>query len=265
MRKLDHDDSKFIAPLFIKQGESTLVDVRRAPWFWNHEGEARFVEVQPLPASSECLGHRYSLPKVIHQSTNADRSETTELDCERAAISYQPLFEIKVSAANFGAKLAKKAEAIRVSNPTSSKPSLTECTYGAFAGHQSPYQNTGRTLLPIVISDLERHKFSHLFCSTDHELPLGISIAQYRPADQEIDLADLWADLWIELGDALYVSPLLWCENNKLLFLNGNMSSPQACWGNYQKHYMKPHTLLDGDERHIQWFWTSKPTVQGKP
>jgi len=136
-----------------------------------------------------------------------------------------------------------------------------EYEYGVFAGHWSPYQNTGNTLLSVVCTDLEHHNFPHVFASTDATQPLVTSVGRYWPKLGKICLADLW----VPRGSALYIPPKPASPSLACIDLHNNRNSARACWGDIRQNSIVTHTLLQNENGYFFWYWNALATAHGKP
>jgi hypothetical protein len=269
MQSQTAENTHLIAPLFIEGGTPAPVDVATYPLFWNDGGAPRFIatirdgitEIQAAKAPAASLGARHVAPGIASVKPNEPWGVERQIDILGTQIDYAPMWATKARAAAFGATLVCKAEAVRLDRRFANRLSLVRYRYGAFAGHQSPYHGTGLTMLPIVISDLERHDFPHLFCATDAELPLVISVGRYWPDRKEIFLADLW----IEPGNVLYIPPMSQQPDDGSIFLHGNRNSALACWGDIRRRSIETHSLLQLSGAPIEWYWNGKPTMHSQP
>lgn len=262
-------DNCFDAPLFIRSGKRSTINVHKHPLFLNDGGVPAFFD--ELPTGAVCLpvaranpdssmGMEHPVPQVIDRTDNLPWGIATQLDFAGAEIAYLPMWATQKTAAAFGITLVRPGEAVRLASATP-ELSLIAYEYGAFAGHQSPYQGTPDTLHPVVCTDLEQHDFPHVFCSTDRDLPLVISVGRYWQKRDKIFLADLW----VRQGDALYIPPMSHQPRDGSLCLHGNRNSALACWGDIHHRSIDTHSLLQVSGEPISWFWNGKPTVHSKP
>lgn len=202
------DDTLFDAPLLFSHGTPEPVDLSKTPYFFNDNGHPRCVAALPKdvkllrPAKTNpkiTLGKEYAVSVAGHGKPMPG-GVATRLEFKVAQVIYQPLQATREAAAAFGMTLVEKGQGVRIANK---EPLLAKIpyVYGAFAGHWSPYHDSGRKMLPVVTTDLERHDFPHVFASVDQHLPLVISVARYFPKKRKIHLADLW----VPIGSALYI------------------------------------------------------------
>lgn len=202
------DEILFDAPLLFSHGEPEPIDLSKTPHFFNDNGRPRYVNTLPQdaklvrPAKTNpkiTLGKEYAV-SVAGNGRPMPGGVAMRLEFKVPQVVYPALQATRETAAAFGMTLVAKGQGVRI---THKEPLLAKISYvyGAFAGHWSPYHDSGRTMLPVVTTDLERHDFPHVFASVDKHLPLVISVARYFPKKRKIHLADLW----VPIGSALYI------------------------------------------------------------
>ncbi len=255
----------FDAPLFeIGKGE-TEVDISSTPFFYNDNGNPTYLEVLPsgvtplAPATTDprvAMGREYVVSEIIGVKPKPPYGIETQLGFVAKEVVYEPMWATREVAAAFGITLVEPGQAVVLSSPVA-RLSQVEYEYGVFAGHWSPYQETGNQLLTIVCTDLEHHDFPHIFASTDAELPLVISVGRYWPKSGKIRLADLW----VPRGSALYIPPMPALFGQECVDLHGNRNSARACWGHLRKNSLLTHTLLQTENGYFYWFWNANSTV----
>lgn len=280
------DDTSFDAPLLFSHGDPEPVDLSKTPYFFNDNGHPRYVAALPRdgkllrPAKTNpkiALGKEYAV-SVAGNSKPMPGGVATRLEFKVAQVVYKPLQATREAAAAFGMTLVEKGQGVRIARVEKGQGVRSACVeegqdvrsahgapllakiqyvYGAFAGHWSPYHDTGRKMLPVVTTDLECHDFPHVFASVDPHLPLVISVARYFPKKRKIHLADLW----VPIGSALYVPAQPFQDDAECLDLHGNRNSARACWGTIARNSIETHTLLHPDDQSFRWFWNDRPTV----
>jgi hypothetical protein len=253
------------APLFeIEKGEMA-VDISITPFFYNNNGNPTYVAelphgVTPLtPAKTDpsvAMGREYAVSGVMGFKPTPPYGVETQLGFVGNEIVYEPLWATRDTAAAFGITLVEKGQAVELSSPVAALAQV-EYEYGAFAGHWSPYQDTGNRLLTIVCTDLEHHDFPHIFASTDADLPLVISVGRYWKKEGKIRLADLW----VPRGSALYIPPMPALLGQDCIDLHNNRNSARACWGHLDKSSLATHTLLQPENGYFYWFWNATATA----
>ena len=255
----------FDAPIFIKEDHGRAINVSQTPFFYNDQGNPAYVDhlpqgVTPLtPAQSDpkvARGREYAVTGVIGVKQTPPYGVETQLGFRGEEIMFEPMWATREAAAAFGITLVEQGQGIRLSSPTM-ELSQIEYEYGVFAGHWSPYQNIGNTLLTIVCTDLEHHDFPHIFASTDLEFPLVVSVGRYWPKLDKIRLADLW----VPRGSALYIPPMPALLGSECIDLHNNRNSARACWGNIDHNSVVTHTLLQATGAFYYWYWNAMPTV----
>ena len=184
----------------------------------------------------------------------------TQLGFAAEEVVYAPMWVTRDVAAAFGITLVEPGQAVALSSPVVELQQI-EYEYGVFAGHWSPYQDTGNKLLSVVCTDLEHHDFPHIFASTDQAQPLVISVGRYWPKLGKIRLADLW----VPRGSALYIPPKPALLGAEVIDLHNNRNSAHACWGNIRQNSITTHTLLQNTGGYFYWYWNAIATAHGKP
>lgn len=262
-------DANFDAPLFIKTIHATAVDIVKTPFFYNDGGIPTYVSqlpagIAPLtPAITNpamAAGNEYLVADVRGVRPTPPYGIETQLGFAADEVAFAPLWATRDIAAAFGITLVEPGQAVMLSSPVAELEQI-EYEYGIFAGHWSPYQNTGNTLLSVVCTDLEHHNFPHVFASTDPTQPLVISVGRYWPKLGKIRLADLW----VPRGSALYIPPKPASGNLECLDLHNNRNSARACWGDIRQNSIVTHTLLQSDNGFFYWYWNPIATVHGRP
>lgn len=257
------------APLFIKEIRETTVDITKTPFFYNDGGAPTFVSTPPAsitpltPAETNpaiAMGKEYIVAEVLGVKPTPPYGIETQLGFAAQEVEFTPLWVTRDIAAAFGITLVEQGQAVRVSSPVVELQQI-EYEYGVFAGHWSPYQDTGNTLLSVVCTDLEHHDFPHVFASTDPTQPLVISVARYWPRLGRIRLADLW----VPRGSALYIPPKPACVTPECIDLHNNRNSARACWGDIRQNSIVTHTLLQNENGYFYWYWNAIATVHSKP
>lgn len=253
------------APLFEADLASMDVDITATPFFYNNQGTPNYLAqlppcVTPLtPAPTDptlAAGYEYTVPEEIGFKKTPPYGEETQLAFDGNDIAYEPLWATRDVAAAFGITLVEPGQAIALASPVQ-KLQQVQYEYGVFAGHWSPYQNTGNRLLTVVCTDLEHHDFPHVFVSTDPALPLVISVGRYWPQQRRIRLADLW----VPQGSALYIPPKPALLGAPCIDLHNNRNSARACWGHLDKSSLSTHTLLQTEGGYFYWYWNALATV----
>ncbi|MDE2597256.1 MAG: hypothetical protein KGL44_10300 [Sphingomonadales bacterium] len=254
----------FDPPVLIKERQAISIDLTQTPWFYNDGGDPTYTASLPsgaaalTPAPTDpalALGYEYDVTGDLSVQTSSYGVET-QLGFAGRDIYYEPMWATREAAAAFGITLVEPGQAIRLASPVS-ELSQFEYEYGVFAGHWSPYQNTGNALLTVVCTDLEHHDFPHIFASTDPVYPLVISVGRYWPGRGRIRLADLW----VPRGSALYIPPMPLEFGAECYDLHNNRNSARACWGDIHRNSVKTHTLLQNTGGYFYWFWNANATV----
>lgn len=257
-------DGKFEAPIFIQEKHEITVNISDTPYFYNHGGRPSYLAklpsnvVQITPAGTNpdiCIGNEYVVSEVVGVKQTPPYGVETELGFSASKVAYAPMWATRDIAAGFGITLVEPGQAVELSSPVKTL-SQVEYEYGVFAGHWSPYQNTGNRLLTVVCTDLEHHDFPHIFASTDPNFPLVISVARYWPKLSKIRLADLW----VPQGSALYIPPKPANPELACIDLHNNRNSARACWGNIHHESILTHTLLQTNNGYFYWYWNPSPT-----
>ncbi len=258
-------DSNFDAPVFIKEVYSSDVDPSVTPYFYNDGGKPTYVQtlpngVAPLEVAATnpmvAIGNEYTVSEIVGVKQTPPYGVETQLGFVDENVVFKPMWVTRAIAAAFGATLVEPGEAVLLSSPSNALSQI-EYEYGVFAGHWSPYQGTGQTLLTVECTDLEHHDFPHIFVSTDREFPLVVSVARYWPKLNVIRLADLW----VPFGSALYIPPKPDVPDAVCLDLHNNRNSARACWGDIHRNSIHTHTLLQPNNAYYYWFWNPKPAV----
>lgn len=258
-------EPQFEAPVFIKEILETGVDIVDAPFFYNNGGQPDYrrelpAGITPLTAAvtnpAVAIGNEYVVSGVLGVKQTPPYGVETQLGFVGQEVVYAPMWATRDIAAAFGITLVEPGQAVEVTSPVK-QLSQIEYQYGVFAGHWSPYQNTGNQLLSVVCSDLEHHDFPHVFASTDPQFPLVISVARYWPQLSKICLADLW----VPRGSALYIPPKPATAGQVCIDLHNNRNSARACWGDIRQSSITTHTLLQNDNGFFYWYWNATPTV----
>jgi hypothetical protein len=255
----------FNAPLFEVEKHGVPVDIAHTPFFYNAGGKPTYVKELPhgvtqlVPAETDprvAIGREYVVSEVIGVKPTPPYGIETQLGFIADEVVFEPMWATRDVAAAFGITLVEPEQGLPLSSPVA-KLSQVEYEYGVFAGHWSPYQNTGNQLLTVVCTDLEHHDFPHVFASTDPNLPLVISVGRYWPKLCKMRLADLW----VPRGCALYIPPKPAIQGQECLDLHNNRNSARACWGSLEQSSVLTKTLLQADNGYFYWFWNAKPTV----
>lgn len=256
---------EFAAPLFEVEHGEIAVDISQTPFFYNDKGSPSYHKalpegaelLQPAPIDAKLArGHRCKVDGVISVKETPPYGVETQLDFAGDDVVFEPLWATREVAAAFGITLVEPNQGLVITSPVN-KLTQVAFEYGVFAGHWSPYQDTGAELLSVVCSDFEHHDFPHVFASTDPHKPLVISVARYWPHKKEIRLADLW----VPQGNALYIPPQIVLPDAECIDLHNNRNSARACWGHLGQNSVKTHTLLQNQGGYFYWFWNPKPTV----
>jgi hypothetical protein len=259
----------FDTPVFIKELAERAVDISATPYFFNQDGVPGYFADLPSGATlieaartdpAQAVGMEYVVPSVLKVKETPPYGVETQLGFAADDIRYTPMWATRDVAAAFGITLVEPGQAVRLDSPVHALQQI-EYEYGVFAGHWSPYQDTGNKLLSVVCTDLEHHDFPHVFASTDHAQPLVISVGRYWPKLGKIRLADLW----VPRGSALYIPPKPALADAEVIDLHNNRNSAHACWGNIRQNSITTHTLLQNTGGFFYWFWNAVPTVHGKP
>ncbi|MDR3413561.1 MAG: hypothetical protein P4L87_21830 [Formivibrio sp.] len=262
-------DTNLDAPLFIKEIHETTIDTVKTPFFYNDDGVPTYVselpaDITPLtPATTNpamAIGNEYVVAKVLGVKPTLPYGIETQLGFAAQEVEFEPLWATREIAAAFGITLVEAGQAVMLSSPVVELQQI-EYEYGVFAGHWSPYQETGNTLLSVVCTDLEHHNFPHVFASTDPTQPLVISVGRYWPKLGKIRLADLW----VPRGSALYIPPKPASNSLECIDLHNNRNSAQACWGNIRQNSIVTHTLLQNENGFFYWYWNAIATEHGRP
>jgi hypothetical protein len=251
------------APIFEISLAERAVDIAQTPYFFNNAGQPTYVARVPTGATliptaptvpSQARGHIVTVPGAINVKDTPPYGIETQLDFTGVDIVYEPMWATRDNAAAFGITLVEPGQAVQINSPV---PELQQVDYeyGVFAGHWSPYQNTGNKLLTVVCTDLEHHDFPHVFASTDPSFPLVTSVARYWPERQQIALADLW----VPRGHALYIPPKPANLCAECIDLHNNRNSARACWGDIRADHITTQTLLQPNG-YFYWFWNAKDT-----
>jgi len=245
-----------------------FMSLNDTPYFYNDGGKPQYLKslpngVSPLtPAPRDptlAMGHEHVVPGILSTSNSQWGSET-QLDFAPGAVPFEPLWATRDAAAAFGITLVEPGQAVQLECPN---PNLAhfEYRYGVFAGHWSPYQNTGNTLLSVVCTDLEHHDFPHIFASIDPNFPLVTSVGRYWPKKNIIRLADLW----VPQGCALYIPPMPFELGAECIDLHNNRNSALACWGQIEHNSLTTQTLLQPNDTYFYWYWNALATTHTKP
>lgn len=262
-------DNQFDAPLFIKEIFETAVDTANTPIFFNDGGSPVYLSQPPAgvtpiePVATNpalAMGNEYAVAQVLGVKPTPPYGIETQLGFAATQVDFAPLWATRDVAAAFGITLVEPGQAVRLSSPVTGLHQI-EYEYGVFAGHWSPYQGTGNTLLSVVCTDLEHHDFPHVFASTDPAQPLVISVGRYWPGLGKIRLADLW----VPRGSALYIPPKPATPGAECIDLHNNRNSARACWGDIRQGSIVTHTLLQKDGGFFYWYWNAIATAHGRP
>lgn len=255
----------FDTPVFINEKHETTVDISKTPFFYNDGGRPTYVETLPsgvtplVPAATDprvAIGREHVVSGVIGVKPTPPYGVETQLGFIADEVVFEPLWATRDVAAAFGITLVEPGQAVPLSSPVV-KLSQIEYEYGVFAGHWSPYQDTGNKLLTVVCTDLEHHDFPHVFASIDPDFPLVVSVGRYWPKLYKIRLADLW----VPRGSALYIPPKPVFLGQECLDLHNNRNSARACWGDIKQNSLITKTLLQAKDGFYYWYWNAAPTV----
>lgn len=259
----------FDTPVFIKELQEIQVDTAATPYFCNLDGVPGYFASVPqgisvlAPAATDpalAVGNEYVVPKVMAVKPTLPYGIETQLGFAAEEVVYAPMWATRDIAAAFGITLIEPGQAVHLASPVIELQQI-EYEYGVFAGHWSPYQETGNQLLSVVCTDLEHHDFPHVFASTDASKPLVISVGRYWPRLGRIRLADLW----VPRGHALYIPPKPALEGAEVIDLHNNRNSAHACWGDIRQNSVRTHTLLQDKGGFFYWYWNAVATVHGRP
>lgn len=262
-------ETQLAAPLFIKEIFETAVDIAQTPFFFNDGGAPTYLSQPPAgaapiePAATHpamAMGNEYVVAEVLGVKPTPPYGIETQLGFAARQVDFTPLWATRDVAAAFGITLVEPGQVVCLSSPVAQLQQI-EYEYGVFAGHWSPYQGTGNTLLSVVCTDLEHHDFPHVFASTDPTQPLVISVGRYWPALGKIRLADLW----VPRGSALYIPPKPASTSLECIDLHNNRNSARACWGDIRQGSIVTHTLLQKDHGFFYWYWNAIDTGHGQP
>ncbi|MGC8517851.1 MAG: hypothetical protein ACP5P4_04895 [Steroidobacteraceae bacterium] len=261
----DHLD----APEFEIEKSSQTISLQDTPFFYNDNGTPVYLAelpsgiepLTPTPTDPQiAIGREYVVPEILGIKATPPFGVETQIGLLGERIEFEPLWATRATAAAFGMTFVKRGEAVRVSSPVTQLAQI-KYEYGVFAGHWSPYQNTGKRLLTVVCTDLEHHNFPHVFCSTDSQMPLVISVGRYWPKLSRIRLADLW----VPRGAALYIPPKPALHDAQCIDLHNNRNSARACWGDIERSTITTHTLLQAHGGFFYWYWNAKDTTHFPP
>lgn len=256
-------------PVFEIDHASQSVDPSQTPWFFNDSGFPVYLAEPPsgvTPIDAAPTDPRLAMGReVIVSGVSAVKDcqpygIETRLDLVAETVVFEPLWATRMIAAAFGITLVEPGQAVRLESPVNDLAQV-EYEYGVWAGHWSPYQNTGNRLLSVVCTDLEHHDFPHVFASTDARVPLVISVGRYWPALGRLRLADLW----VPQGSALYIPPKPALPDLECLDLHNNRNSARACWGNIEHDTILTHTLLQPTGGFFHWYWNARDTAHSRP
>jgi hypothetical protein len=258
-------DGHFVPPVFIKEIREETVDISKTPFFYNDNGHPTYRKELPhgvtplVPAATDpnvAIGREHVVSGVIGVKPTPPYGVETQLGFIADEVVFEPMWATRDIAAAFGITLVEKGQAVPLSSPVV-ELSQIEYEYGVFAGHWSPYQNTGNKLLTVVCTDLEHHDFPHIFASIDPDRPLVISVGRYWPKLCKIRLADLW----VPRGSALYIPPKPALPGQACIDLHNNRNSARACWGSLEQDSLMTKTLLQAKHGYFYWYWNASPTV----
>ena len=262
-------DMTFDTPVFIKQLHETTINTVDTPFFYNDGGNPTYVSEPPAgitpltPATTNpaiAMGNEYVVAEVMGVKPTPPYGIETQLGFAAKEVMFAPMWATREVAAAFGITLVEPGQVVMLSSPVVELQQI-EYEYGVFAGHWSPYQNTGNQLLSVVCTDLEHHNFPHVFASTDPTQPLVVSVGRYWPKLGKIRLADLW----VPRGSALYIPPKPASDSLPCIDLHNNRNSARACWGDIRQNSIVTHTLLQNDNGFFYWYWNAIPTEHGRP
>lgn len=256
----------FDAPVFEIEMGKVSVDIIKTPFFYNDDGQPRYLGELPngktplVPATTDpdvAMGREYVVSEVIDLEKPAADGNQTQLGFIADEVVFEPMWATRDVAAAFGITLVEAGQGVPLTSPVQNLSQI-EFEYGVFAGHWSPYQNTGNKLLTVVCTDLEHHNFPHVFASIDDHFPLVISVGRYWPKLCKIRLADLW----VPQGSALYIPPKPASAGLECLDLHNNRNSARACWGDIEHNSVTTKTLLQTVKPFFfYWYWNATPTV----
>jgi len=255
-------------PVFEIQKGEIEVDISQTPYFYNDAGAPSYVKDVPFgsillnPAPTDpcvAIGREYVVSEIVGVKPTPPYGIETQLGFVADEVIVEPMWATRDVAAAFGITLVEPGQIVPISSPVK-KLAQCEYEYGVFAGHWSPYQNTGNQLLSVVCTDLEHHDFPHIFASTDANLPLVISVGRYWPKLCKIRLVDLW----VPRGSALYIPPKPAFAEQECVDLHNNRNSARACWGHLNQNSVTINTLLQTENGYFYWFWNATPTVHTK-
>jgi hypothetical protein len=259
---------QFDTPVLENELQTRAVDVSQTPYFFNDGGVARYLTqlpsglfpLTPAPRDPQLArGYEYPVPRVI-ASSQSQYGVTNELDIVGQQIAFEPMWATRENAAAFGITLVEPGQAVRLESPVNGLCHAIY-QYGVFAGHWSPYQNTGQTMLSVVCTDLEHHDFPHIFLSADLNLPLVTSVGRYWPGKGVIRVADLW----VPQGHALYIPAMPAELGQECIDLHNNRNSAYACWGEISQNSILTQTLLQTENPFFYWYWNATNTVHSRP
>ena len=253
------------APLLINEIREQAVNISKTPFFYNDGGVPTYLAALPHRAKllpdlvvnpNMAIGNEYVVSGILgvkHLKTGVE----AELGFLAEYLVFEPMWVTPAIAAAFGIMLVEPGQAVRMNSPVV-ELSQVECEYGVFAGHWSPYQDTGSKLLSVVCTDLEHHNFPHVFASIDPRFPLVTSVARYWPGLSKIRVADLW----VPHSSALYIPPKPAMTNAVCIDLHNNRNSAHACWGDIRPGHdqITTKTLLQKENVFSYWYWNSLPT-----
>ena len=262
-------EMKFEIPVFIKEKHDEPIDLVETPYFYNDGGCPSYVKNLPhgakliqtaLTDTRVALGNEYVVSQIKGIKNTPPYGIETQLGFIADRVAYAPMWATPDVAAAFGITLVETGQAVQLESPVH-KLSQIEYEYGVFAGHWSPYQETGNKLLSVVCTDLEHHDFPHIFASIDRNLPLVTSVGRYWPKLSKICLADLW----VPRGSALYIPPKPVQPDSECIDLHNNRNSARACWGNVRQNTVLTKTLLQEKNGFFYWYWNATQTVHTQP
>ncbi|OTG81071.1 hypothetical protein [Acinetobacter sp. ANC 4648] len=261
----------FEQQLLDREKRKIEVNIKQTPYFYNDAGRPTYLSTLPKGLNSlevdkfkimKCKGREYNVSKELGTKVNSKYGLEIQLEFDGIQFEYEPMWATRKNAAAFGITLVKQGQAIKIESHVAMLSQI-EYEYGMFAGHWCPYLDSGRsvgegkTLFPFVCTDLEHHDFPHIFASTDRELPLVVSVARYWPKLGKIYLADLW----IPMGQALYIPSKPRLHGQEFIDLHNNRNAAQACWGQLDKNTLSTHTMLQTENTYFYWYWNKHPTI----
>jgi hypothetical protein len=144
-------DGFFDPPVFIKEIHCDAVDMTATPYFYNDGGTPNYVALVPAgitlltPAPSDpklAIGREYDVSGTISVKQTPPYGVETQLGFIGDDIVFEPNWATRENAAAFGITLVEAGEAVALSSPNA-QLSQIQYEYGVFAGHWSPYQDTG--------------------------------------------------------------------------------------------------------------------------